>query len=164
MSNSKTQIKSFLEGKEWENSKHAFSEYCKTHPKANPSPIYFYRVFASIAIPVRKKETITSFIKGGNFASCKEAFAAYAVGEKQFTSFNYFVQLYTAANRGNKKKAEKVITMEVTPISISTMKAKEIIAKVAELTGTTITVNLKNKNAIIKQATAELNAKGFATV
>lgn len=165
MSKSKDQIKTFLEGSEWENSKHAYSEYCKAFPKANPSMIYFYRVFASAVSPVRKKESIIAFIKAGNFSSCKAAFAAYAVGEKQHASFNYFVQLYTAANRveGKAKAAQtvKVITMQVKTVSLSSMKAKEVIAKVAELTGQTITINLKNKAAIVKKAAKELTAKGF---
>lgn len=166
MSKSKDQIKTFLEGKEWENSKHAYSVYCTAFPKANPSVIYFYRVFAEVVTPVRKKQAIIAFIKAGNFASCKAAFAAYATGDKQHTSFNYFVQLYTAANKTEttvkvKSEKTKVITMSVNVITLSNLKAKEVIAKVAELTGQTITINLKNKASIVKKATAELKAKGY---
>lgn len=112
----KKQIVAFLANKEWENSKHAYSVFCKEFPAMKINPLYFYRTFASNVTPVRKRESILGFLRNGNFESCKEAYGIYAVGEKKHTSFYYFMGLYTEVRK--EKGTNRVLTYKNKPSKI----------------------------------------------
>lgn len=143
----------------FENSKHALIEFCKANPTSDPSQIWFYRIFQKHGRVVTKKDKIKEFIRGGSYTCCKDAFAAYAVGENKHTSFNYFTLLYGQV-KAESKKGSKVKKISKT-VDITNKSAKEITQTIESLLKQKMTISLKDKKRVLKTATTMLQTAGY---
>lgn len=165
MTSLKNKISNWLKGRTFENSKDALWNFEKETGEKS-SIIYFSRVFAEHSNEVRKtkKDKVADFIRKGGFANCNKAFDAYtATGEN--ASLIYFSRVYTMVRKERATTATKI--MKVTKLTkqeeivLKDLTAKQIISTVKKSTGVIIKINVKNKQAIRKQASLILTEKGF---
>ena len=169
---SKELVADFLTGKSFANSRIAFRQFKQENSTVSIKQAYFYTLFATFGTRTKKKDGIISMISTGSHKNCMAAYKAYketvVVGEKA-VAFTYFLNLWkkhfnlSGPIRQKAPKKEKVAKVSKT-VELSTLSAKAVIAKATELLkekANALPTNLKNKTAIVKQATELFKAEGY---
>jgi hypothetical protein len=168
MKNSTTKelVAEFLETKGFLNSRQAFRNFKELNPNVKVSQAYFYTLFSSFGKRETKKNTIQEVISSNALKTPMAAYRKYVDLEKKPVSFAYFLNVwkrhFKIEGTVRTKKVEKPVNETV---QLSSLTAREIVKKVEELTKSTalLSVNLKNKDSIVKKASEILNNAGFKT-
>lgn len=163
---SKEAVADFLTGKTFLNSRAAFRQFKAQNPTSTIQQNYFYTLFHIFGTRSKKKDFVVSFISTGSYKNCMAAYKAYReTVTTDFVAFAYFLNVWkrhfglTGPIRQKVAKTPKVET-----IKLSTLSAKEILAKANELLkeqAAAIPTNLKNKARIVKTATQLFQANGY---
>jgi len=168
---SKELVADFLTGKSFANSRVAFRQFKKENSTVSIKQAYFYTLFATFGTRTKKKTGILALIATGSHKNCMAAYKEYkegvVVGEKA-VAFTYFLNLwkkhFNLSGPIRQKAAKKVKVAKKVTVELSTMTAKQIIAKATELLkekANVLPTNLKNKAEVVKQATELFKAEGY---
>jgi hypothetical protein len=170
----KIKVAEFLKNKSFLNSRVAHRAFTEAHPEAPVQQTYFYTLFTLFGKRATKKELALQIITSGTYKNCMEGYKEYTKKE-EFTraenplkpvAFAYFLNLWKrhfnitgtvrVAITPKVKGTSKHVKTATEIVVISTMTAREILAKAAELLkgkAKELPTNVKNKTGIVKAAT-----------
>jgi hypothetical protein len=151
----KEQVASFLNKKTFLNSRVAFREFKTANPTVLVKQTYFYALFVSFGVRVKKGSSALTIMSTGGHKNCVTAYKTYTKNEATPISFGYFLTLWkrhfkVAGYIRRKPKVAKVVVLSKT-VELS---AKQIIAKGDKL--------LKAK--VVKSATQLFKAAGCQVI
>lgn len=164
----KETIASFVEGKSFLNSREALREFNAAYPHVKVSEMYFYTLFKIFGKRIQKKEHVLKVISRGNWRNCMEAYEVYKTETDSPVAFVYFLNIwkkYFGIKGSTKKIARSKEKHETITISFKEKTAKQILTEVETHIGKNhpiLTINLKNKQKIIKEAIHLFKTNGFA--